>query len=244
MVSRIREVSSWIVIGIVVFILLGLLSYQYLVFGVDTIVIQGEDQLTEEEILAAAHVDVQQMLWNIDIEQVETNLSNLPWVQSTLVKRSLPGQLEIKIAERIARYRVKLSDERVVLLDEEGVFLDYSKPEDYWGGDTESMDVPLEFDFGTMPSNLSPERWTCFMEILNWKDTLVGETAFRVTKLTEQEMEFWLTKRLKVEVIDMTDGPYIVDMLARIVSDLSLKGISAGTIQLEAGYDARFMQEE
>lgn len=244
MVNRIKEVSSWIVIGLVIFILLGLLSYQYLIFSVDTIVIQGEDQLTEEEILAAAHVEVQQMLWNIDLEQVETNLSNLAWVQSSSVKRSLPDRLEIEIIERIPRYRVKLGDERVVLLDEEGVFLDYSKPEDSWSGNTESMDVPLEFDFGTLPSNLSSERWTCVMEILNWKDTLVGETAFRVTKLTEKEMEFWLTKRLKVEVIDMTDGPYIVDMLARIVSDLSQKGISAGTIQLEAGYDARFMQEE
>ncbi len=244
MVNRIKEVSSWIVIGAVFCGLLGMLSYQYLIFGVGTIVIHGEEQLSEEEILAAAHVESQQMLWNIDPKQVETNLANLPWIQSSSIKRNLPDQLEIEITERTPRYMIQLSDERVVLMDEEGIFLDYANSNDPWDGDTEIMDVSLEFELGTSPNNFSPERWDCLMEILNWKDTLVGERAFRVTKLTDQEMEFWLTKRLKVEVKDMIDGPYIVDMLARIVSDLSRKGISAGTIQLEAGYDARFLQEE
>lgn len=244
MVNRIKELSSWIVIGILICGLLGMLSYQYLVFGVETIVIHGEKQLSKEEILAAAHVDAQQMLWNIDVKQVEANLANLPWIQSSSIKLSLPNQLEIEIAERTPRYRIQLMDESVVLMDEEGIFLDYANLSDSWDGDTEIMDVPLEFEFGTSPRNLSPERWACLMEILNWKDTLVGERAFRITKLTDREMAFWLTKRLKVEVTDMVDGPYIVDMLARIVSDLSRKEISAGTIQLEAGYDARFLQEE
>ena len=244
MVNRIKEVSSWIVMGIVFFSLLGMLSYQYLVFGVDTIVIRGEEQLSEEEILAAAHVDSQQMLWNIDLKQVESNLANLPWIQSSSIKRSLPNQLEIEIEERTPRHQLQLMDERVVLLDAKGIFLGYVNSDYPWDGDTEMIEVPMVFDLGFPPSNISEERWACLLEILNWKDTLVGQRAFRLTKLTEQEMAFWLTKRLKVEVTDMMDGPYIVDMLAKIVSDLSRKEISAGTIQLEAGYDARFLQEE
>ncbi|BES65395.1 hypothetical protein SANA_18340 [Gottschalkiaceae bacterium SANA] len=244
MVNRIKEVSSWLVMGMVFCCLLGMLSYQYLVFGVDTIVVHGEDQLSEEEIIAAAHVESQQMLWNINLKQVERNLENLPWIQSSSIKRSLPNQLEIVIDERSPRYQLQLMDKRIVVMDEKGIFLDYVNSSDSWDGDTELIEVPLEVELGMKPSNVSEERWDCLLEILNWKDTLVGERAFRMTKLNDQEMEFWLTKRLKVEVSDMIDGPYIVDMLARIVSDLSRKGISEGTIQLEAGYDARFLQEE
>jgi cell division protein FtsQ len=215
-----------------------------LVFGVDAVAVEGAVRLTPDEIRTAAHIESDQMLWNIDLSKVEANMSNLPWVRSVELKRVLPSTVEITVEERVPERLIQLADGRFVLMDNEGIFLDFREDRESAFEKIEIIEAPLDIQFGQPPLNIEGERWACLMEILRWKDTIVGETAFRLTALAETEMVFWLTDTLKVEVVDMNDGPYIVDMLARILTDLHRRGISAGTIHLEAGFDARFVQAE
>lgn len=242
--SRIKEISSWILIGLILIALLVMGSYQYSVFGVDSIQVHGEKRLSAEEILAAAHIDKNQMLWNIDISKVEANMSNLPWIRDVKLKRVLPSRIEITVEERNPTFLIQLMDGQQVLMDDEGVFLDFADEKNQEFEKVEEIQAPLEIRFGQKPLDISKERWACFLEVLKWKDTIVGDTAFRLTVLSETEMDFWLTDDLKVVILNMNDGAYIVDMLARILTDLHRREISAGTIHLEEGYDARFIQTE
>ena len=244
MTNRIKEFASWFLIGVILLALLALGAYQTMVFGVDTIDVEGAVRLSTEEILDAAHIEENQMLWNIDLNQVEANLSNLPWIRAVRLKRVLPSSIEIEVDERAPAYSIQLDDGKFVLMDQEGVFLDRQIDEEGSLPFTAIIEAPMDIEFGKQPMNISKERWACFLKILNWSDTLVGDTKFRLTVLSDTEMEFWLTDALKVEILDMNDGEYIVDMLARILTDLHRREISAGTIRLEAGYDARFVQAE
>lgn len=244
MTSRIKEIASWVFIGVIALILLAMGAYQTLVFGVDTFEVAGNVRLTTEEVLEAAHIEPKQMLWNIDADKVEANLANLPWVREARMHRVFPASVEIVVEERNPVYSMQLNDEQWVFMDSEGVVLDRQNVEESLLQPSVVIETPLDVQFGLRPLNVSSDRWTCFLKVLNWTGSLVGNTNFRLTALTETEMQFWLTDLLKVEIVDMNDGDYIVDMLARILTDLHRREISAGTIRLEAGYDARFIQAE
>ncbi len=244
MTNRIKEFASWFSIGLILIALLALGAYQTRVFGVDAIQVEGAVRLSAEEILDAAHIDHKQMLWNLDVNQVEANLSNLPWIREVHLKRVLPSSIEIEVDERQPSYSIQLEDGKRVLMDQDGIFLDRQADDEAGIQFAAAIETPLDIQYGKPPLNVSADRWNCFLKILNWSGTLVGETKFRLTALTEEEMQFWLTDALKVEIMDMNDGEYIVDMLARILTDLHRREISAGTIRLESGYDARFVQAE
>jgi len=244
MTNRIKEFASWFSIGLILIALLALGAYQTRVFGVDAIEVEGAVRLSAEEILDAAHIEQKQMLWNVDVNQVEANLLNLPWIRKVSLKRVLPSLIEIEVDERQPSYSIQLEEGKRVLMDQEGIFLDRQAEEEAGVQFKASIEAPLDIQYGKQPLNVSEERWNCFLKILNWSGTLVGETKFRLTVLSDEEMQFWLTDALKVEIVDMNDGEYIVDMLARILTDLHRREISAGTILLESGYDARFVQAE
>jgi cell division protein FtsQ len=71
-------------------------------FSIATLAISGRDQLSEEEVLAAAGITPRTSLLFLDVETVRTRLESTPWVAQATVRKLYPGHLEISLQERNA----------------------------------------------------------------------------------------------------------------------------------------------
>ena len=73
-------------------------------FLISRIDISGNNNVTNEEILAASGVTVGQNTIAVSIEEVEDALEKNPWLESVSVKRVLPDILEISVQERVPKF--------------------------------------------------------------------------------------------------------------------------------------------
>ncbi len=73
-------------------------------FLINHIDISGNNNVTNEEILAASGVSVGQNNISISIEEIEGALEKNPWLERVSVKRVLPDILEIAVQERIPKF--------------------------------------------------------------------------------------------------------------------------------------------
>lgn len=73
-------------------------------FLISNIDISGNNNVTNEEILAASGVAVGQNNISVAIEDVEAALEQNPWLERVSVKRVLPDTLEIVVQERAPKF--------------------------------------------------------------------------------------------------------------------------------------------
>lgn len=69
-------------------------------FGIDTVTIAGQVELTEAQILSAAGVDAKQSLMFLDADQMRSKLLALPLVKNVSVRKLFPDRLVIDVTER------------------------------------------------------------------------------------------------------------------------------------------------
>ena len=73
-------------------------------FLINNIDISGNNNVTDEEILAASGVALGQNNISVAIEEVEAALEQNPWLERVSVKRVLPDTLEIVVQERVPKF--------------------------------------------------------------------------------------------------------------------------------------------
>lgn len=73
-------------------------------FLINRIDISGNNNVTNEEILAESGVAVGQNNISVSIEEVEAALEKNPWMERVSVKRVLPDILEIIVQERVPKF--------------------------------------------------------------------------------------------------------------------------------------------
>lgn len=69
-------------------------------FGIADLRVSGHNQLTREEVLAAARVTGRSSLLFLDADATRERLKANPWIADATVRKLLPGQLQIAIKER------------------------------------------------------------------------------------------------------------------------------------------------
>jgi cell division protein FtsQ len=69
-------------------------------FGIDSVTIAGQVELTEAQILSAAGVDAKQSLMFLDVDQMRSKLLALPLVKNVSVRKLFPDRLVIDVTER------------------------------------------------------------------------------------------------------------------------------------------------
>lgn len=96
------------------------------VFGVDQIVVRGNERLSTGEVLALVSGLRGRSLLTADLPAYRARLLDSPWVADAALRRLLPGTVEVLISERIPiglgriGSRLYLVDDRGVLIDEYG----------------------------------------------------------------------------------------------------------------------------
>ncbi len=77
-------------------------------FAITEIRVEGEQHLTEDQILAALPVDLGDNVFGADLDRVEARLLTMPWISGARARRVLPHTLVVELEEHSAAAVVEL----------------------------------------------------------------------------------------------------------------------------------------
>jgi len=91
-------------------------------FVLSNLEITGTKRTERKDVLALLDVDLGMPLMSIDLNALQVRIENLPWVRRASVTRVLPGDINIKIEERVP-YALWQKAGKLQLIDDEGVVI-------------------------------------------------------------------------------------------------------------------------
>jgi cell division protein FtsQ len=95
--------------------------------SVDDIVVHGEDQLSEGEVLALVSALRGENILTVDLALHRRRLLASPWLRDGTLKRILPSTIEVRVTERAPVALARL-EQRLYLVDEQGTVIDEHGP--------------------------------------------------------------------------------------------------------------------
>jgi cell division protein FtsQ len=98
--------------------------------GAETIVVQGQNHATDNEIAKALGVTGSTVLFTYDTDAAKARLERLPWVKHAEVMRLLPSTLQVVLEERTP-YAIWQHKGLTYVVDKHGVVLAPAVPEAY-----------------------------------------------------------------------------------------------------------------
>jgi hypothetical protein len=93
---------------------------------IDRILVEGNERLSEGEILELIEVDEKTSILTLDLDETKRKLLRSAWVRDVELKRMLPATLTLQIVERTPVAVAALSE--LYLLAEDGTILDQLPP--------------------------------------------------------------------------------------------------------------------
>jgi cell division protein FtsQ len=92
-------------------------------FRIVSIALAGHHHVSREEVLAIAGISGTTSLLFLDVEQARERLKAAPWIADATVLKLYPGELQIRIKERVA-FALWQKDGRVSVIAEDGTVLE------------------------------------------------------------------------------------------------------------------------
>ncbi|WP_341763862.1 cell division protein FtsQ/DivIB [Candidatus Tisiphia endosymbiont of Beris chalybata] len=89
-------------------------------FRLENVLIEGQDNINEEDILATLNADKGTPIFSLDLALIKNSLKGNPWVKNvTVIERRLPCTLYIRLVERVP-IAIWQFNGQISLIDEEG----------------------------------------------------------------------------------------------------------------------------
>jgi cell division protein FtsQ len=106
------------------------LTSKYLDFTLSKILIDGQENISNEEIIKIINTKINTPILATDISKIQKNLEKNDWIKRAIVERRLPDKLYVGIIERkpIARWQYK---QKIMLIDDEAVVIKNKPKQDY-----------------------------------------------------------------------------------------------------------------
>ncbi len=102
-------------------------------FGIETVKVEGDSRYSVEQILAAADVPVGENLLRYKKEEASAAIkSQLPYIDEVKIKKVLPGTVEITVEDAVPAFAF-VEEDRYLLVSESGRALEYveTKPDGF-----------------------------------------------------------------------------------------------------------------
>ncbi len=94
---------------------------------VDHIIVRGNDQLSESEVLALVSGLLGENILTVDLETHRQHLMASPWLRDGTLRRILPSTVEVRVTERRPIAAARFADQ-LYLVDEQGTVIDRHGP--------------------------------------------------------------------------------------------------------------------
>ena len=93
-------------------------------FYLKDINVSGTTHTSTDEVKTVVRRSVAKSgVWSADLVNIKREIEKLPWIRSAIVSRVLPDGIRVRVTERVPRALVKLSKDRLVLVDEDANIL-------------------------------------------------------------------------------------------------------------------------
>ena len=103
----------------------------YFGFSLKEVVIEGHERLTSDDILNTLSLEQKIPLFNLELEKIQENTLQNPWVRSVAVQRQLPDTLYLRIVERRPLALWKEEKGTLIMIDDEGELINARVPREY-----------------------------------------------------------------------------------------------------------------
>jgi cell division protein FtsQ len=70
-------------------------------FKIESIIIEGTDKISEQELQALTGIKLGSNIMNVDLTEVKSRMETQPWVASAVVERILPSTISINLTEEV-----------------------------------------------------------------------------------------------------------------------------------------------
>ena len=98
---------------------------RFMIQSPSAIEVQGNKHLTRDQLLSIFGEDIGRNIFRISLDDRETQLEQLPWVQHAILMRLLPGRIRVSIVERTPVAFVRQGN-HIGFVDATGILLDMS----------------------------------------------------------------------------------------------------------------------
>ncbi|QGY40112.1 FtsQ-type POTRA domain-containing protein [Pseudodesulfovibrio cashew] len=111
----VRTIMLLLTLSLMAVLCVGLLyGYRYITsadyFALKEIQVTGNSRLTQGDILKTGHVALGLNCLEMNVGEVEKNLSDNPWIESVTVRREFPNRLRIGVAEKVPAFWIRQGD--------------------------------------------------------------------------------------------------------------------------------------
>lgn len=129
-VARLWKVGRAVVVTVVVIAGIGFAAQRVTAastLAVRHLIVRGHDRLTLAEVEALVGDVRGESLFSVDLAQVRVQLLESPWVADVVIRRVLPGTLDLRVVER-APVAIARLNQQLYLVDDQGVIIDEYGP--------------------------------------------------------------------------------------------------------------------
>ena len=185
---RILKIAALIAIitGIIIFTLVSP------IFNITNIEISGNETINESTIESLSGKQKGKNIFQINKKEIINSIKENAYIDSVLVKRKLPGTLQIAVSERKIAYQVKVINS-YVYLDYKGYILENS---------SKTANVPTISGFSTDQDTLLNKKKISNEDIKRYMNTL-----FKIME-SAKNAEIWD----KINTITIRNNEYILDL--------------------------------
>lgn len=197
-------------------------------FNIKTIKVEGNEKITEKEIISLSQIQIEQNTFKISKNKVEKEIKQNPYIDEVIVTRKLPSTIILKIEERKLTYLLEYAGS-YVYLDKQGYFLEIS---------TEKLELPIlqgavtptaDFVEGNRLVNEDLEKLSTIAKIMELAK--VSEIDNLITKIDiENKQNFKLIFETKEKTAYLGDSTNLNTKILTIKAILEKEEGKAGEI--------------
>ena len=224
---RIRKISKYIALVILGFSVIIITMFSP-IFNIKTINIQGNEKLSQNEIISLSQIQINENTFKINKAKVSSQIKENAYIASVKITRNLPSTINIQIEERKAVYQVEYAN-GYIYIDKQGYMLEISEEKQnlpiLQGISTESTD----FEAGNRLNKEDLNKLAIVFKIMEAAEA--NEIATLITRIDIENIQnLKLGLETEDKVAYLGDSSNLVDKIIRVKMILEQEKQNGGEI--------------
>lgn len=171
---------------LVLFIILILCAMFSPLFNIKNIIVEGNQKITENEILSLSQIQIDENMYKVNTGKVEKMIKENPYIGEVNIKRKLPSTMVLEIQERTAEFLIEYAGS-YLYIDKQGYILEIS---------SEKLELPILQGTSTVETEFKPGNR------LDKEDLQKIATVYKIMDSAKTNEIANLITRIDIENID------------------------------------------
>lgn len=132
------------------------------IFQIKTITIEGNDKVSQEEILSLSQIELEQNMFQMNANEVKQQIQKNAYIDTVSVKRKLPNEVKITVTERTPSFMLTFAN-AYIYLNNQGYLLEVAN---------RALNLPILVGYQTEEENLKAGNRLCKEDLQKLGDVL------------------------------------------------------------------------